>query len=241
MKKINLLIALALSLGIASCNNGSDKTATAETKDTANTTAAAPIKTSPTLPMDVLIIYHTVKDYNQWKQGFDADSVARLASGLSFIALEKSADKPNDVKIVFAVSDLGKAKSFIADPRLEEAMGKAGVISKPVTNFWSIIRNNKENQKAGDTRVEIIHKVKDFGVWVKGFDAEGPATRAANGMNDMVLGRGLEDSNMVHVVFDVTDLAKAKARLANPALKKIMEEAGVIGVPSIKIYIDASK
>ncbi len=35
MKKINLLFALGISLGIASCNNGSEKSAAAETKDTA--------------------------------------------------------------------------------------------------------------------------------------------------------------------------------------------------------------
>ena len=144
MKKINLLLALSISLGIASCNDGSKKTTTAETKDTATTIANEPAKTGPTLPMDVVIIYHTVKDYNQWRPGFDADSVARLTSGLSFIAVEKSADKPNDVKIVLAPSDMAKAKAFIADPRLKDVMGKVGVISKPVINFWSIIRFNPE-------------------------------------------------------------------------------------------------
>ena len=241
MKKINLLIALSISLGIASCNNGSEKTAAAETKDTATTSATTPIKTGPTLPMDVVTIYHTVKDYNQWRPGFDADSVARLASGLSFIAVERSADKPNDVKIVLAPSDMAKAKAFIADPRLKDVMGKLGVISKPVVNFWSIIRYNTENQKTGGPRLEIVHKVKDFDAWVKVFDNEGTATRAANGMNDLALGRAVDDPNLVHIVFDVSNMAKAKARLADPALKKLMEDAGVVGVPTITFYNDASK
>lgn len=114
---------------------------------------------------------------------------------------------------------MAKAKAFIADPRLKDVMDKLGVISKPVVNFWSIIRYNTENQKTGGARLEIVHKVKDFDAWVKVFDAEGPATRAANGMNDLVLGRGVDDPNLVHIVFDVTNMAKAKARLADPALK----------------------
>ena len=236
-----MLIALSISLGIASCNNGSEKTATTGTKDTVATNAKEPVKTGPTLPMDVITVYHTVKDYNQWRPGFDADSVARLASGLSLIAVERSADKPNDVKIVLAPSDIAKAKAFIADPRLKDVMGKLGVISKPVVNFWSIIRFKPENQITGGARVEIVHKVKDFDAWVKVFDGEGPVTRAENGLQDLALGRGIDDPNLVHIVFGVTDMAKAKARMANPELKKLMEKAGVVGTPTITVYNDATK
>lgn len=239
MKKINLLIALSLSLAIASCNNGNQKTTAAETKDSAMAQEQA--KTGPTLPMDVVIIYHTVKDYNQWRPGFDADSVARNASGLSFVAVERSADKPNDVKIVLAPSDIAKAKAFIADPRLKNVMDKLGVISKPVVNFWSIIRFNEEKRVPGGTLVEVNLKSKDFDAWLKGFDGEGTARRASDGWEDIVMGIGKDDPNMVHLVFGVTDMAKLKVRLADPELKKIMEEAGVVGAPNITFYNDASK
>ena len=55
------------------------------------------------------------------------------------------------------------------------------------------------------------------------------------------MGRGKDDPNMVHLVFGVTDMAKLKVRLADPALKKLMEEAGVVGAPAITFYNDASK
>lgn len=241
MKKINLLIALGISLGIASCNNGSEKTATTKIKDTATSNAKEPANAGPTLPMDVITIYHAVKDYNQWRPGFDADSVARNASGLSFVAVEKSADKPNNVKIVLAPSDMSKAKAFIADPRLKNVMDKLGVISKPLINFWSIIRFNAEKRIPGGALIEINLKVKDFDAWVKIFDGEGPDRRAADGWEDIVMGRGKDDPNMVHLVFGVTDMTKLKARLASPELKKLMEEAGVVGAPTITFYNDASK
>ena len=241
MKKINLLLALSISLGIASCNNGSEKTATTETKDTATTNAVEPAQAGPALPMDVVTIYHTVKDYNKWRPGFDADSVARNASGLSFVAVERSADKPNDVKIVLAPSDMVKAKAFVADPRLKDVMDKLGVTTKPVVNFWSIIRFNPEKRVPGGVLQEFTLKVKDFDAWVKVFDSEGPVTRAANGWEDIVLGRGKDDPNMVHIVFGVTDMAKAKARTSSPEIKKLMEQAGVVGAPTITFYSDASK
>ncbi len=242
MKKINLLIALSITLVIMSCNNGNKTTTTtAENADSATTTVAEPIKTGPSLPMNMLVIYHGIKDYSLWRPGFNNDSAARQASGLSFISLEKSSDKPNDIKMSFATPDMEKAKLFIIDPRLKEVMGKLGVISKPIANFYSIIRYNAENQKTDGIRVEIVHKVKDFDVWLKGYDAEGTATRAENGMNDLFLGQGVDDPNLVYVVFEVSDITKAKARLANPALKKIMVDAGVLGTPAITIYNDASK
>jgi hypothetical protein len=243
---VKSLYALCIAGVLFSCNNASDnkkeETTGAMTDSTAmNTTTAPPAPAAPTLPMDVAIIYHKVKDYNAWRPVFDADSTRQKEAGLTEIAVERSADQPNNVKIVFGASDIAKAKAFSSDPQLKEAMDKAGVISKPEIMYWKIIRYNPENQKPNDQRVEIVHKVKNFDAWLKGFDAEGPATRAANGLNDLALGVGIDDPNLVHIVFEVTDMAKAKARMADPALKKIMQDAGVVGVPTITFYNDASK
>jgi hypothetical protein len=241
MKKINLLIALSITFVIMSCKNGNKTTTAVETTNSTTTTIAEPIKTGPSLPMNMLVIYHGIKDYSLWRPGFDNDSAARQESGLSFISVEKSADKPNDIKMSFATPDMAKAKLFMIDPRLKEVMGKLGVITKPIANFYSIMRYNTENQKTGGARLEIVHKVKDFDIWLKGYDAEGIATRSENGMNDLFLGRSVDDPNLVYVVFEVTDITKAKARLANPALKKIMVDAGVVGTPAITFYNDALK
>ena len=116
-------------------------------------------------------------------------------------------------------------------------MDKAGVISKPEFNLYHVIRYNPDSKEK--QWVLVTHKVKDFDAWLKVFDAEGPATRATYGLTDVVLARGLNDSNMVHIVFDITDLAKAKARTKDPALKKLMTDAGVISAPQIEFYNSA--
>ncbi len=55
-------------------------------------------------------------------------------------------------------------------------------------------------------------------------------------MIDRGLARGIYDSNMIYIVFAITDIAKAKARIASPKLKKIMMDAGVQGPPKIYYY-----
>ncbi len=253
MKKNNgffkAILALSVTAALFSCNGSSSDNSTttkdsaAATKDSTASmpTPPAPAPAGPTVPFDVVTVYHTIKDYKVWRPVFDADSTRRKAAGLTDVAVERAADKPDNIKLVFMVSDMAKAKALASDPGLKQTMDKAGVISKPEMKYWKIVRFNPENLKANDNRLEVVHKVKDFDTWLKGYDAEGPATRAANGMNDLAIGRGIDDSNLVHLVFEVTDIAKAKARMADPALKKIMMDAGVEGAPSVHFYQDASK
>ncbi len=195
------------------------------------------LRTPAFTPFDVAEITHTVKDYVKWRPFFDADSVNRKANGLEDIVVGRNMNNPNKILIALKVADTAKAMAFAGDPKLKEAMDKAGVISKPEFNLYHVIRYNPDSKEK--QWVLVTHKVKDFDAWLKVFDAEGPATRATYGLTDVVLARGLNDSNMVHIVFDITDLAKAKARIKDPALKKLMTDAGVISAPQIEFYNSA--
>jgi hypothetical protein len=53
---------------------------------------------------------------------------------------------------------------------------------------------------------------------------------------DRGLGRSIDDPNMVYIIFAITDMAKAKARVGSPELKKLMKDAGVDGPPQIVYY-----
>jgi len=55
-------------------------------------------------------------------------------------------------------------------------------------------------------------------------------------MVDVVMARGILDSNLVHLVFDIKDMAKAKAAIMSEDKKKLMMSAGVIGAPKIVFY-----
>jgi hypothetical protein len=139
--------------------------------------------------------------------------------------------------VALQIADVAKAKAFSTDPRLKAVMEKGGVISKPGVDFFHVLRFNPDSKEK--QWVVVTHKVKDFDAWVKGFDAEGSATRASSGLIDVLLARGIDDSSIVHLVFDIKDMARAKARMRSPDLKKIMMDAGVVGAPKIEFYTTA--
>jgi hypothetical protein len=234
------LLMASIVATLFSCNNATtEKTAEVPKKqDTAVVTVAStPEAPKLAAPFDMMEINHAVKDYASWKKAFDLDSTARTANGLSFLVLARSVDKPNDVSVTLLVSDVQKAKAFAAEPRLKDVMDKNGVVSKPEIGYYHVTRFNPDSKEK--QWVVVTHKVKDYAAWLKVYDGEGPATRAANGLVDVVLSRSIDDSNTVQIIFDIKDMAKAKARIGSLELKKIMTDAGVVGMPKIEFYNQA--
>ena len=234
MKKKSFAIAVLTLVVLAACSNSGKKpTSTSNTEDTKMASIPA-VKAPDFEPFDVMEINHIVKDYALWKKGFDTDSMARKASGLGVLAIGRSLDNPNDISIAFRIVDVQKAKAFVADPRLKDVMEKNSVKSKPEITFWHVIKANLDSKEKN--WVLITHKVKDFDAWLKVYDGEGTATRATYGLVDVALARGIDDPNLVHIVFDINDMAKAKNRMSDPTLKKLMMDAGVEGSPKIEFY-----
>jgi hypothetical protein len=75
------------------------------------------------------------------------------------------------------------------------------------------------------------HKVSNYTKWKTSYDAH-DSIRLANGIHSYVIGRGLQDSNMILVAVKVDDMTKAKAFAKDPGLKKAMQKGGVTGTPS---------
>ncbi|MDP9230492.1 MAG: hypothetical protein M3O67_07455, partial [Bacteroidota bacterium] len=78
----------------------------------------------------------------------------------------------------------------------------------------------------------VTHKISNFAKWKTSYD-EHDSMRLANGIHSYVIGRGMQDSNMVLVAVKVDDMDKAKAFAKDPSLKKAMQKGGVTGTPSI--------
>lgn len=236
MRKIKILLqpllALIVVTVIFSCN-GTKKT---DAADSAAAAKPAAVAAAPAMkaPFDVVEITHKLKDYKTWRPLFNADSTFRKAAGLTDIVVGQEVDSANNVIVALNVSDVAKAKAFAADPRLKDVMTKGGVISKPDVEYFHVIRFNPDSHEK--ISVVITHKVKDFDAWLKVYDGEGKAKRASEGMTDVVLARGIDDPSIVHLVFDITDLAKAKAAMSSDEKKKLMMSAGVEGKPEIVFY-----
>ena len=62
------------------------------------------------------------------------------------------------------------------------------------------------------------------------------AEYAPNGLIDRAISRNVDDTNMIYVTFAVSDMAKAKKYMKDPALKKLMTKAGVISEPIFDFF-----
>ena len=72
-----------------------------------------------------------VKDYAEFKKGFDAGAPIREKGGIKVINLYQSVDNKNVVTIIEEAASAEAVKQFFSNPDMKAAMEKTGVISKP--------------------------------------------------------------------------------------------------------------
>ena len=236
-KLITTQLALALSLAMVlfagnTKSTGKAAIMNAESNEQPVINENAPPDDMMSLPFNVLVIRHTVADFDVWKPFFDADSTNRNAAGLHLLGLSRGIENQNEVEIPFMIDDVQKAKAFTTNPVLKDVMQKGGVNSAPSILFIKVLRMSEEMKNPGDY-AEVTLKVKDFDSWIKIFDGEGAEMRVKDGLQDGVLARGIDDPHLVYLVFKITDLEQAKAAIVDPARKKLMQKSGVMGEPEI--------
>jgi hypothetical protein len=79
----------------------------------------------------IVLVSHEVKNFADWKVGFDAHNSAREANGVRVIDVLVDAKNPNMVTALLEASDLEKLNAMFNSPDLKAAMEKGGVISAP--------------------------------------------------------------------------------------------------------------
>jgi hypothetical protein len=82
-----------------------------------------------------MLIRHKVRDFSQWKRGYDAHLPKRGEAGLTEKYLLRGANDPNEVIILFEAKDLKRAEDFAGSADLRETMQKVGVVDKPYIYF----------------------------------------------------------------------------------------------------------
>lgn len=82
-----------------------------------------------------MLVRHRVRDFAEWKRGYDDHLPKRDEAGLEEKYLLHNDAEPNEVVILFAAQDLGRAKAFAESQELREVMERVGVIDKPDIYF----------------------------------------------------------------------------------------------------------
>ena len=85
-----------------------------------------------------VMMTHKVKDWDAWKKEFDTHKQVRMDAGLLDRAVGHSVDDSHMVTLVFAVTDMDKAKAFMASKDLKDKMAAAGVEGAPTVFFYTV-------------------------------------------------------------------------------------------------------
>jgi hypothetical protein len=84
--------------------------------------------------MTTLAVRHTVEDFTTWKTGFDEHDAARRSHGSTGYRVLQDG---NSVLALIEFPDAASAQAFQTDPKLGDAMARAGVIGAPDISTWS--------------------------------------------------------------------------------------------------------
>ena len=82
-----------------------------------------------------LLVRHWVRDFAQWKRGYDAHLPKRIEAGLTEKYLLRGAHDLNEVILLFEAQDVNRAKAFAESADLRDTMQKVGVVDKPDLYF----------------------------------------------------------------------------------------------------------
>ena len=134
------LLAASFAVAFFSCNSSEEKKEEKKEEVKEEKKPEVPVAAAFT-PFKIVLVRHTVADFDKWKAGYMAHDSMRLAYGLTHYVIGRGLDNPNSVLVVDKIADVQKAKDFSMLPGLKDAMKKAGVTGKPDFSFSEVIRN----------------------------------------------------------------------------------------------------
>ena len=90
--------------------------------------------------IDRLMVTHRVKDFDAWLKVYDEEGIVkRMEGGLIDRGMARNIDDPNIVTLVFAISDIDKAKALIKSEEQKKVMMDAGVEGVPEMFFYKLV------------------------------------------------------------------------------------------------------
>jgi len=88
--------------------------------------------------------------------------------------------------------------------------------------------------------LNIRHTVVDYEKWRRFFDADETRRRAAGATGVNQLYRDVDDPNTVTVVLEWDNAKNARRFMEDPAMREVMQQAGVVGMPAVRALLSPS-
>lgn len=84
--------------------------------------------------MPTLIVHHQVADYQAWEPIFLDGEATRKQHGIQRHQIFRGLQDPNAVSLIFEIDDPSGMAALMADPEVQQAMAKSGVIGQPTVH-----------------------------------------------------------------------------------------------------------
>jgi len=85
--------------------------------------------------------------------------------------------------------------------------------------------------------INVRHTAADYEKWRSVFESDEARRRAggATGVNQIY--RDADDPNMVNLILEWDNAENARKFLDDPALREVMQKAGVVGAPALRAIL----
>jgi len=174
-------------------------------------------------------ITHSVTNYEEWYKVYE-----KTSDPAGRVGIIVSLDDPNVITVFEWSESHEAAKEWLNSEELKEAMSKAGVSSDPEIVYYDM-KYMSSDENNDPYRLAINHEVEDFDTWKEKFDAD-DARRTEAGLTLLGMATGADNPNLVYMMFATSDIEPAKEMLADPEMKEVMDEAGVISEPQATFW-----
>lgn len=85
--------------------------------------------------------------------------------------------------------------------------------------------------------INVRHTCADYAAWRSIFDGDEARRRAAGATGKNQIYRDADDSNTVNLILEWDTAENAHKFLNDPALREVMQKAGVIGAPAVRAVL----
>lgn len=82
--------------------------------------------------------------------------------------------------------------------------------------------------------LNVRHTVADYEKWRPFFDEDEARRRAAGATGVNQVYRDVDDANTVTLVMEWDNAENARKFMDDPALREVMQKAGVVGMPAVR-------
>jgi hypothetical protein len=85
--------------------------------------------------------------------------------------------------------------------------------------------------------INVRHTAADYDKWRSFFDGDEARRRAAGATGVNQIYRDADEPNTVNIILEWDNAENARKFLDDPALREVMQKAGVIGAPAVRAIL----